>query len=62
MLTKEQARMICEAHEIFAVLGDDEERELMEENNPDLLDAYCELHKLAVGADTVTDGGNGCEA
>jgi len=37
-------------------------RELLEENNPELLDAYCELHKLAVGADTVTDGGNGCEA
>lgn len=46
-LTKEQALMIVEAHELQRMLGDDEERELLIENNPDLYEAYCELLELA---------------
>ncbi len=44
-MTKEQALMIIEAHDIF--LQDQEEYELLEENNPELLDAYKALYKIA---------------
>ena len=58
MLTKEQASMICDAHEIFSLLSDEEEMELLKEHNPELLEAYFALHQVAVGADTVTTGAN----
>lgn len=51
MITKEQASLICEAHEIFQLLDNEEEIELLEENNPELLEAYFALHRTAVGAD-----------
>lgn len=37
-MTKKQARLIIEAHEIY--LDDEEEVSLLEENNPELLEAY----------------------
>jgi len=59
MLTQEQAAMLCDAYEVYSMLENEEEIELLEANNPELLEAYYALHRLAVGADTVTDGGNG---
>ena len=59
-LTQEQARMLCDAHEIFSLLGNDEEIELLEANNPELLEAYFALHRIAAGK--AIDGVNGCEA
>ena len=59
-LTQEQARMLCDAHEIFSLLGNDEEVELLEANNPEFLEAYFALHRIAAGK--AIDGGNGCEA
>jgi hypothetical protein len=59
MLTQEQAAMLCDAHEVYALLENEEEIELLEDNNPELLEAYYALHRLAVGSDTVTDGGDG---
>lgn len=59
MLTKEQAQLLCDAHEVYSLLENEEEIELLEANNPELLEAYYALHRLAAGADTVTDGGNG---
>ena len=48
MLTKEQAMLICDAHEIFQLLDNEEEVELLEDNNPELLQAYTELHNMAL--------------
>lgn len=39
-MNKEQALEIVYAHEIDEMLTNDEERELMQENNPSLLAAY----------------------
>lgn len=49
MLTKKQAEIICEAHEIDTLLENEEEVELLKENNPELLDAYRELVRVSVG-------------
>lgn len=46
-MTPEQALEICCAHEIDAVLSNQEEVELLEENNPQLLAAYRALVKRA---------------
>jgi hypothetical protein len=46
-LTKAQARMICEAHEIPALLQNEEECELLVDNNPELYEAYCALMAIA---------------
>jgi len=46
-MTKEQARLIMEAHEIESTLNDEEEVDLLEENNPELLAAYEALRELA---------------
>lgn len=59
MLTKTQAQEICDAHEIYELLDNKEEVELLEANNPGLLEAYYALHIVAVGADTVSHGGDG---
>ena len=48
-LTQEQANLICEAHGIFELLINEEELELMENNNPELLEAYNALNLIAVG-------------
>jgi len=47
MLTERQAKILCEAFEVFDMLNDDEEVEMLEENNPELLEAYQELYELA---------------
>ena len=59
MLTQEQAQLLCDAHEVYSLLENEEEIELLEVNNPELLEAYYALHRLAAGEDTVTDGGDG---
>lgn len=48
-LTQEQANLICEAHGIFELLINEEELELLEDNNPELLEAYNALNLIAVG-------------
>lgn len=55
MLTQEQAKLLCDAHEIYSLLDNDEETELLEANNPELLEAYYALHRVAAGADTATE-------
>lgn len=49
MFTREQARLICEAHEIGETLDNEEEMECLEENNPDLMAAYQAFHAFAFG-------------
>ena len=46
-LTKEQARELIDAHEIDSLFKNDEERELLQENNPELFSAYQALMKIA---------------
>lgn len=48
-LTKDQAQAIMDAHELSATLQNDEERELLEANNPELYEAYQALEKIADG-------------
>lgn len=48
-LTTEQAQAIMDAHEIHSMLHNQEERELLRDNNPDLLEAYKALEKIADG-------------
>jgi hypothetical protein len=43
----DDARAIIDAHEIDRIFRDDEELELMEENNPDLLESYRRLMAVA---------------
>lgn len=50
-LTAEQARLIMDAHEIEATLGNEEESDLLEANNPELLHAYLNLQAIADGSD-----------
>lgn len=49
MMTKEQAQMLCDAHEVDSLLENKEERELLEANNPELLEAYRALRCIATG-------------
>lgn len=51
MLTKDQAKLIMQAHDILTLLDDVEELFALEANNPKLADAYCALHRVAFGAD-----------
>lgn len=62
MLSQEQARILCEAHEVYSLLENEEEIELLEANNPELLEAYYALHRLAAGA-VLTDrsAADGCK-
>lgn len=39
-MTKRQAQLIIEAHEIEQLLGDEEEVKLLYDQNPEMLDAY----------------------
>lgn len=48
ILTNEQASLICDAHSIYALLENDEEIELLEQHNPELLEAYRALYDIAV--------------
>lgn len=47
-LTRQQAKLIMEAHEIAATLDDAEERELLEGQNPELAEAYRALQRIAL--------------
>lgn len=49
-MNAEQARLICEAHEIFELMENEEEIELLEANNPELLAAYRALERLTIGS------------
>lgn len=49
MLSKSEAQTLVEAHEVEQLLGNVEEVELLGENNPDLLNAYRRLVKIAEG-------------
>lgn len=49
VLTAEQARSIMEAHEIDALLMNEEEIDLLERNNPELLTAYQALEQISYG-------------
>lgn len=46
-LTPEQARLILDAHEIEALLDNEEEADLLEQHNPELLHAYLDLQRIA---------------
>lgn len=48
-MNAEQARLICEAHEIFELMENEEEVELLKQNNPWLLEAYRAIAALANG-------------
>lgn len=49
MLTKEQAQILCEAYEVYSLLENKEDVELLRANDPQLLEAYYALHRVAVG-------------
>lgn len=46
-MTKEQAQLIIDTHEIDRVFDDAEEFEMLKDNHPDLLDAYRALMLIA---------------
>lgn len=46
-LTKEQAQLLVDTHEIEMLMQNDEEVELLEEHNPELLEAYETLIEIA---------------
>lgn len=50
-LTRDQAQLICDRHEIHAFLEDEEDVDELERHNPDLLDAYLILRAIADGDD-----------
>lgn len=54
MLTPKQAALICEAHEIERLFEEQEEIEMLEAQNPELLEAYKALQKLSVGGKAKT--------
>ena len=54
--------MLCEAHEVYSLFRSEEQIEEYKANYPELLDAYYVLHRLAAGAATVTDSGDGYAA
>ena len=47
--TKEKAKLIISAYDILETLGSDEEIEMLEEQNPKLLEALFSLHRYAYG-------------
>lgn len=51
MLTREQAQLLCDAHEVVSLLDNEEEIELLESNNLELLEAYFALHRTAYGSE-----------
>jgi hypothetical protein len=55
MLTQDQAKALLDAHDIISMLNDDEEMELLEDNNPELAEAYYALHRIAYGAKDAGD-------
>ena len=59
VLTREQAQLIMDAHDITQILGDEEEFGLLEQNNPEIAEAYFALHRIAFGVDKDTKVENG---
>lgn len=49
ILTKDEAAVICEAHEIDVLFNDEEESGLLREHHPELWHAYRKLQRLADG-------------
>ena len=47
--TKEKAKLIISTYDILETLGRDEEIEMLEEQNPELLEALFSLHRYAYG-------------
>ena len=48
-LTQRQAQVLVDVHAIDEVLENEEERKLVEENNPELMEVYEVLMKIAKG-------------
>ena len=48
-LSVEQAQLICDANSIDAAIAKGEERDMLQEQNPELLAAYDELYRFAYG-------------
>ena len=46
-MTKEQAKILVNTHEVQELMDNEEEIELLEQNNPGLADAYRALLDLA---------------
>lgn len=63
-LTKEQAQLLWQSFNLSATLRSEEEMDLLQSQNPELLEAYYALHRIGFGAsddckteDTVTEAG-----
>lgn len=50
-MTRSQAQLLWNAFELGPVLASEEEVGLLEEHNPELLQAYFALHRLGFGVD-----------
>ena len=50
-LTADEAQLLCDAHEVHALLDNEGETDLLERHNPDLLTAYEKLRAIADGYD-----------
>lgn len=57
-MTRDQAKLIMEAHGILALLDDVLVLEAIEETNPELAEAYFALHRIAYGADPTASRDN----
>lgn len=50
-LTRDQAQLLCEAHDVHLLLDDEDEADRLEQHNPNLLHAYLTLQAIADGSD-----------
>lgn len=50
-LSAHEAQLIMEVHGIESLLDNEEETDLLEQQNPELLNAYLNLQGIAVGSD-----------
>ena len=50
MLTTKQAHILVNAYQIDLLIENEEEVELLEGNNPELLEAYRALVRMAIGS------------
>ena len=50
MLTPKQASILVDAHEIESLLENEEELELLEDYNPELVEAYRALVRMTIGS------------
>lgn len=50
-LSAHEAQLIMEVHEIDRLLDNEEETDLLEQQNPELLNAYLNLQGIADGSD-----------